>query len=123
MRTYLITHNNFILPDESLRTFLDTRSEIMNWYRPFVGAVIVVSQHNQTHLSNMLANRYPQKQFIITEMNAGTSDGQLFQQAWDFIKAPKSSGRTTPSDTSLPDKRYTPNYNDLVPPFIPPKKM
>jgi hypothetical protein len=119
MRPYLITHNDFIIPDVSLRAFLDTRSEILNWYRPFIGAIIVVSQHNQTYMANMLLKQYPQKQFIITEMNAGTSDGQLFQPAWDFIRSPKPSAPALPTIGNLLN---APNYNPLIPTLTPPKK-
>lgn len=101
MKTYLITHNDYIVSAESLQNFLDTRSEILNWYRPFKGALIVVSEQNQTYLSNMLVKQYPQKQFIITEISPETSNGQLFQPAWDFIKFPKSSGRFLPMNTNL----------------------
>ena len=44
--------------------------------------------HNSTNLLNV-----PLQHFLITEATIYNTDGRLLNQAWEFIRTPKSSGR------------------------------
>ncbi len=93
MKAYIISFNPLILPTNELLGYLDTRTEILNWYLPFAGTIMIVSNHNQTALANMMSARFPVHHFLITETNIFNTDGRLLNQAWEFIRNPKSSGR------------------------------
>ena len=73
--------------------YLDTRSEVLNWYTPFSGTVIIVSNYLPNYLTNLISTKFPLHQFLITEANASAMDGRLPNTAWKFLQTPHSSGR------------------------------
>lgn len=93
MKVYIVSFNALILSTHELLGFFDTRTEILNWYLPFPGTIVIVSNHNQTALANMISERFPLHIFLITETNSFIVDGRLPNPAWEFIRNPKSSGR------------------------------
>ncbi len=93
MRAYVVNYNPLMLPTHELWGYFDSRSEILNWYLPFAGTIMVVSNHNPTSLANLMSLRFPTHNFLITESNIYNTDGRLANVAWDFIRNPKSSGR------------------------------
>mgnify|MGYP001430434223 CR=1 FL=1 len=93
MKVYIISFNPLMLPVYELLNYLDTRTEVLNWYSPFAGTVLIVSNHNQTFLSNIISMQFPLQHFLITEATIYNTDGRLLNQAWEFIRTPKSSGR------------------------------
>lgn len=90
---YLIVFN----PDEgdrqALLNFLDTRTEIKNWYAFLPSAVFVISDRNANSISDILRTRYPGRFLFVTPVVGVQTDGWLPQAAWDFVNQPKSSGR------------------------------
>lgn len=93
MKAYIVSFNPLGLPTHELLEYFDTRHEVLNWYLPFAGTIMIVSNHNQTALANMISTQFPANHFLITEANIFNTDGRLLNPAWEFIRVPKSSGR------------------------------
>jgi hypothetical protein len=93
MKAYIINFNPLALPTHELLGYIDNRHEVLNWYLPFAGTIMIVSNYNHTALANVIANDFPMHHFLITECNVFNTDGRLLNPAWEFIRTPKSSGR------------------------------
>ena len=73
--------------------FLDTRREVKNWSAFFPTGIVIIADSDVTTLSDLVHERFPTRHFLLTEMGAGTNNGWLPKTVWDFINAPKSTGR------------------------------
>jgi len=90
-----MTFTGYRLP---ITTFLDTRSEILNWFLIIPNAILLVSRNDADTLSNLLHAQFRDRLFLITEVapDSHKTNGWLNEKAWDFINNPKSSGRWEP---------------------------
>ena len=93
MKPYLLAFNVQLIPRQTMLAFLDTRPEILNWMAILEGSIIVISEKSAQTLSALIRQQYPHLWFILTEIPPYKNDGTLSSAAWDFINAPKSSGR------------------------------
>lgn len=93
MKAYIVNFNPLVLPTHELLGYFDMQPMVLNWYLPFAGTIMIVSNHNQTALANTISTRFPSHHFLITEANIFNTDGRLLNPAWEFIRTPKSSGR------------------------------
>lgn len=89
----LVFTPSLLLWQKTVTDFLDTRSEVANWYAAFNNGILIVSQNTAQELGEIFRQRFPGTLFIITLVPAGFNDGWMPQQAWDFINHPISSGR------------------------------
>ena len=90
MKTYNISFSPLSFSMQDLLSFLDTRSEILNWYTPFSGMVIVVSNYLPNYLTKLISEKFPRNQFLITEANVSSIDGRLPNTAWNFLQNPQN---------------------------------
>src|SRR2546428_4877688 len=82
---------------QRLTGFLDMRPEVLNWFMVFgANLVLIVSRHDAATLTKVIHEGLPDLWFIITEIDPLKTNGWLNPQVWDFINAPKSSGRWEP---------------------------
>jgi hypothetical protein len=84
MKVYLLVYDEDI-SEKSLLTFLDTRSEIKDWMTILPSSVLLVSNRSPRQLTNLLNKKYPEAQFILTEVDTGQTDGMLPEECWSFI--------------------------------------
>ena len=96
MKAYLLAFNPQVVPRQTILNFLDTRAEVLNWMAILAGGILVISEQTAQALSALIRQQHPQLWFIVTEIPRGMNDGFLSKTAWDFINAPRSSGRWTP---------------------------
>ena len=84
--------------------FLDTRPEVLNWLTLFPDMVLIVSVENTSKLSALMREQFPNFFFFISEIDPLKTDGWLPQVVWDFINAPKSSGRWDAPPPKFPSR-------------------
>lgn len=73
--------------------FLNTRSEVKNWYAAFDGGIVLVSFHDSNYLGALLRQKFPGMFFVLSRLYQSQAHGWMPKAFWDFIAAPKSSGR------------------------------
>lgn len=78
-----------------LTDFLDTRSEIQNWYAFLWSALFLVSDSDTYTLTMVVRRRFPQLTFVLSQVESYNTNGSLPTQAWDFLNDPKPSGLHT----------------------------
>ncbi len=92
-RVFLLTSNGFAEP---VMAFLDTRSEVLNWFKILSNAILIVSRSDATALSALIHLQFPAMWFVLTEVDKSKINGWINQPVWNFINDPKSSGRWEP---------------------------
>ena len=92
-KVFLVTFNGIAEP---FTRFLDTRPEVLNWFKILSNAILIVSRSDAATLSNLLRNQFPVIWFVLTEMDPHKTAGWINKPVWDFINDPKSSGRWEP---------------------------
>ena len=93
LKSFLLVFNNSQLERRSILEYFDTIPSIKNWYAFLPTAVFIISAATAFQLSELFRNKFPNNNFVITEVPRGANDGWLDKAAWDFINNPKSSGR------------------------------
>lgn len=79
---------------EMIQNFLDTRTEILNWFGAMPYTIIIISNSDVRHLTHLLMKKYDNDiTFLITPIVPKDMDGFISQPVWDFINNPKPSGR------------------------------
>lgn len=93
LKPFLIVFNDAQINRQGLLDFLDTRSEIKNWYAFLPTAVFVISENSASQIAEVIRSEFPGKNLFVSEVPRGANDGWLGANVWDFINSPKSSGR------------------------------
>ena len=93
MKLYVFLYNDTIGTQQSVQFFLETRREVLNWFRFAPHSFLLVSNESLQTLTVMFQNNFPGSWFFLSEINGTTSNGILPQGYWDFINNPKSSGK------------------------------
>lgn len=103
MRPYLVTFNIAQIDQSDLLKHLDTSRQIKNWYLPFAGAVLVVTDWTTVaaDLKELIHHRFPALTFVVTPLDPATSNGWMPKLFWDLVKEPLSSGRWDQHPDSL----------------------
>jgi hypothetical protein len=78
---------------QDILNYLDTCREVKNWYAFMPEAIFIISDVDAHVLTKVFQRKYPNRNFMITEIPVGRNNGWLNSQEWDFINHPKSSGR------------------------------
>lgn len=84
MKIYLLVYDEDIR-EEKLLKFLNTRKEILDWMTALPASILLVSRHSLRQLTNLISKKYPNAQFLITEIETTQADGMLPEECWDFI--------------------------------------
>jgi hypothetical protein len=66
---------------------------VKNWFAFLPTGIFIISPDNPHNISESIRTRFPEKQFVITEVPVGANNGLIHKAAWEFINSPKSSGR------------------------------
>jgi hypothetical protein len=95
MRSFLLSYDPFSVAQAHMTAFLDTRSEVRNWFAPFVGTLLLVAPHGQTPstLTNMIRSHFPTLLLTVIPIDSLTANGWMPPQFWNLLNEPKSSGR------------------------------
>ena len=95
MNVYLITFmssNSPFVERQEVLNYLNTQSNIKNWYAVMPNAILVVTPEDHNFVTKIIADRFRHNMsFIVTD--AKMANGSINKQVWDFINEPKSSGR------------------------------
>ena len=119
MRSYVLVFNDTVASRQSMLDFLDTRSEVLNWYAFSGEGIFVVSEYTAHELAAIIHQQFPALFFVVSEVVPARNDGFLPSVAWDFVNIPKSSGRwgrPPPAPPRLPPPTPVPP----LPPWKPP---
>jgi hypothetical protein len=92
-KVFLLTFNGLAKP---LTDFLDTRREVLHWFKILSNTILIVSRSDATALSAIIHLQFPFIWFVITELDTSKTNGWINQPVWDFINNPQSSGRWEP---------------------------
>lgn len=96
LKPYLLVFHPSTQSRQEILNFLDTRSEVLNWFAWGDTGIFLISEESAYLLSNIIHEKFPNIIFVITLLPTGnylTVNGWLFKNNWDFINDPKSSGR------------------------------
>ena len=92
-KVFLLTFNGL---DKPITDFLDTRREVLHWFKILSNAILIVSRSNSAALASLIHLRFPFTWFVITELDRLKTTGWINKSVWDFINNPRSSGRWEP---------------------------
>jgi hypothetical protein len=92
-KVFLLTFNGLSKP---ITDFLDTRREVLHWFKILSNAILIVSQYDQSVLTGLIHEQFRWMWFVITEVDIHKTNGWINQPVWDFILNPRSSGRWEP---------------------------
>lgn len=90
MKAFILSFSDTEASDQEVLNFLDRRREVLNWLSVLPSTIFIVSNYNVEALTNVLARKFPNSLFIISEFNSRKANGLLTDQAWDFLNNPKS---------------------------------
>ena len=92
-RCFLVNFNPFSLSRQNLLNYLDTQPDVVNWLTSSAvpGQVIVVSERSSSEVAALIRTRFPSESFTVSTVSE--IDGWMNQGYWDFVNAPKASGR------------------------------
>jgi hypothetical protein len=86
MKVYLLAYDED-MDEESLLRFLDARKQILDWMAILPASVLLISSHSPRPLTKILSKKYPDAQFILTEVETTQTDGMLPEECWHFINS------------------------------------
>src|SRR5688500_14972692 len=86
---YILVYDEECGTYEDVRNFLNTRPEVLNWYRCLPHSFIIVSNKTATELKNMFKLFASKKgRFLIADLDTDRN-GWLPSKAWELINEPK----------------------------------
>lgn len=86
---YVLGFNMFTLARDELLAFLDTRTEVLNWYTILPSEVYMISHQSASELALLLRERFPGQFFSVAEI--ANIDGAMPIELWQFLNDPKPS--------------------------------
>ncbi len=92
-RCFVLNFNPLSLSRQLLLDFLDTQPDVANWLtaNALPGQVVVVSERSCSEVAALIRTRFSGESFTVSSVSE--IDGWINQGYWDFVNAPKSSGR------------------------------
>jgi len=92
MRTFLLLWNpgqNVVMHDQ-IAAFLDTRLEIKNWFSPFVGTILLVTDLTQVPgtVAETIRSRFAEFHFAVTPVEPWGTQGWMPKLFWDLVQQP-----------------------------------
>ncbi len=92
---YILVFDDGLGTRKEIQDFLNTRSEVLNWYACMTNAIFIVSDKTATTLQRIISEFNANKgaNFIILDV-ATDRQGWLPKKAWEFISKPKATWET-----------------------------
>lgn len=89
---YILVFDDGLGTRQEVQSFLNTRSEILNWYACMSNAIFIVSDQTAAALQKIISeyNAGKNANFIILDVKTDRQ-GWLPRKAWDFISNPKAT--------------------------------
>ena len=89
---YILVFDDALGTRKEIQDFLNTRSEVLNWYACMSNAIFIVSDKTAATLQKLISEFNVEKNahFIVLDVNTDRQ-GWLPRKAWDFISNPKAS--------------------------------
>ena len=89
---YILVFDDALGTRKEIQDFLDTRSEVLNWYACMSNAIFVVSDATASALQRVIKefNSGKDSNFIILDVKTD-KDGWLPKKAWEFMNTPKAT--------------------------------
>ena len=94
-KVFLLTYSGLLL-QKFMTDFLDKQPQVLHWFGILPSGILIVSRMDTFTLANMIHAQFPNVFFVLTEVDPMKTSGWMNRQVWDFINAPKSSGRWEP---------------------------
>jgi hypothetical protein len=91
MNTYIICFYQQDVSEDELATYLDTKSEVLDWQIALPNTIFIVSKRNAKYLTRLIEKKFPKGLFLVTEYNAQNSDGLLSEDMWEFLNNPEEA--------------------------------
>ena len=91
MKTYVISFYHQDVSEEDLATYLDSKSEVLNWQTSLPSTIFVVSKRNAKYLTRLIEKKIPDGLFLVAEYNAQNADGLLSEDMWEFLNNPEEA--------------------------------
>jgi hypothetical protein len=90
--TYLFLFDDEVGSWERVKSFIDSRWEIINWHSYFANAFLIVSSLDASHLSDVITKNLTKKKgrFLILDTDTDRN-GWLPRSAWNLMGEPKSA--------------------------------
>ncbi len=121
MKPYLLIFRDLNYSENDIKQYLDTLSEILDWYAYFQNSIFIISESNSDILAEKICKKFKSLDFLITEIPMNNNQGMLTKDLWQFINNPeqqiefKAKFIESSKDRSLTDDSKTDNdiVNDL----------
>jgi hypothetical protein len=91
VKSYIISFFQDDVSEEALSSYLDTKSEVLNWLSPLPNTVFVVSRRDAKFITRLIGKEFPDSLFIVAEYNPRNSDGLLSEDMWEFLNNPEQA--------------------------------
>ena len=89
---YILVFDDALGTRQEVQAFLNSRSEILNWYACLPNAIFFVSDKTAATLSEVIKEFKGDKNALFIILDVKTDrQGWLPKKAWEFISNPKAS--------------------------------
>jgi hypothetical protein len=93
-RVFLFVHSGAPLTDEDWKARINSRSEILNWYKCMPNSFFIVSELSADAMTDMLRELAGNGGFQFVIECSGQRQGYLPKRGWEFINNPKAANET-----------------------------
>jgi hypothetical protein len=95
MKTFLLVFDYTSVTQVDVLAFADSRREVMNYFVPVLGTVLLVvrSDQDSERLTELFHTRFPSMMFAVAPVDPASAAGWMPATFWDLVNDPRSSGR------------------------------
>jgi hypothetical protein len=110
MKPQLLVFDYTTVTQAELLAFADSRPEVLNYFVPVLGTVLLVvdAEHNSTSVTELLHTRFPSMMFAVTPCDGNTANGWMPARFWELVHEPRPSPRW---EATLPSPRWPEQVN------------
>lgn len=83
---YLLVFDRENFNTLNLHAFIQNWSSISNWWHYIQSCYILLSYHSLASLSEEFRNKFPNKRFLLIEVDLKNNNGWLPEAAWQWIR-------------------------------------
>ena len=91
MNAYIISFFDLDASEDELASYLDTKTEILNWLMPMPDTIFVVSKREVRALTRLMEKKFPDSLFIVAKYDPQNTDGLLSEEMWEFLNNPEEA--------------------------------
>lgn len=95
MKALLLVFDYTSVPQVEVLAFVDSRQEVVNYFVPVLGTMLLVVRQDQdsSSVTEFLHRRFPSMMFTVLPVDRAAANGRMPSRFWDLVHDPRSSGK------------------------------